>query len=98
MEAINDFPSPIWASVRTMARLLDIAPSTLRVYCADGRLPSGQKRWGIRRYHVARTLAAFEGKASPDEMQLPIPANDNIDPIMAGIKAHGSQAHSRRPP
>ncbi len=84
---------PDWCSAETMAYLLDLGTSTFRAYVAGGDLPAGKTFNGVVRWQRERTLAAFENRGP----NAPAPINDNhVDPILAGIMAHGAQAKSRR--
>jgi hypothetical protein len=85
-----------WVSAATMAFLLDVGASTFRSYVAKGLLPKGKRFAGVVRWHRETTLAAFEGRASRVQKQISVAANDNIDPIKAGISKYGSQAKAWR--
>lgn len=87
---------PEWCSAETMAYLLDMGASTFRDYVARGDLPPGQRLNGVVRWHRERTVGAFEGRAIVTPSS--VPANDNADPIMMGIMAHGAKAKARREP
>jgi len=89
---------PEWGSAKTMAFLLDMGKSTFRARVKAGLLNKGKKDLGLRRWHVRRTLAEYDGRASADEMFVPaVPANDN-DEMIAGIIAYAAQAKKRRGP
>lgn len=90
------FP-PEWCSAETMAYLLDMGTSTFRTYVRDGKLPEGKGFEGLVRWHRERTIAAFEGVSTRSAVlsAMPVVSNDNIDPIMAGIKAHGAAKKGR---
>jgi hypothetical protein len=98
LEAANDNNLiPEWCSAKTMARLLDVGVSTFRAYVKKGQLPKGHRFEGVVRWPREHTLAAFEGRTLRTDMIMPTKAaNDNVDPIIAGIIAHGTQARARR--
>lgn len=88
--------APEWCSAETMGYLMDIGASTFRSYVRQGKLPEGRSFEGIVRWHRERTLAAFEGVTSSGIVSaMPMPSNDNVDPIMAGIQAHGASKKGR---
>ncbi len=92
-EAANDNVAQDWCRAKPMAKRIGIGESTFRTLVRQGTLPAGHRLGGAVLYNVADTLAAIDGKRTATGA---VAANDNVDPIMAGIIAYGAQERERR--
>jgi hypothetical protein len=81
---------PAYASIDTLAYLLDLEPAALRAYVRAGVLPAPEVVGRVERWDVAAVFAFIKSKSGNSV------SSDGVsplaDPFSKGIKRHGSTA------